>query len=234
MIALVLALCVSSATAFVSRASAIVNPRTGESTSLQMGIELPPLPYPYDSLAPHINEQTLRIHHDKHHAKYVTVANSMVAGTEMEKDDVITVLRKAYGNNQALFNNAAQAFNHAFYWDCMKPNGGGKPTGKLAELINKSFGSFEKFREEFANAGATAFGSGWAWLVWTPAGLKVTKTIGADCPLTEKDAVPLLTMDVWEHAYYLDYQNMRTTYIDTFLDKLVNWDFVEKQLPANA
>ena len=158
----------------------------------------------------------------------------MVAGTELEGKDVITVLRNSYGKNQALFNNAAQSYNHAFYWDCMKPNGGGKPTGKLAALIDKQFGSYEKFREEFTAAGATAFGSGWAWLSWTPAGLKVTKTIGADCPLTEKDYVPLLTMDVWEHAYYLNYQNMRATYIDTFLDKLVNWDFVEKQLPANA
>ena len=158
----------------------------------------------------------------------------MVAGTELEGKDVITVLRKAYGTNPGLFNNAAQSYNHAFYWDCMKPNGGGKPTGKLATLIDKQFGSYEKFREEFTAAGMTAFGSGWAWLSWTPSGLKVTKTIGADCPLTEKDSVPLLTMDVWEHAYYLNYQNMRATYIDTFLDKLVNWDFVAKQLPANA
>lgn len=197
-------------------------------------MELPALPYDYTALEPHLGEQTLRIHHDKHHAKYVTTTNAMVAGTELEGKDVITVLRNSYGKNQALFNNAAQSYNHAFYWDCMKPNGGGKPTGKLAALIDKQFGSYEKFREEFTAAGATAFGSGWAWLSWTPAGLKVTKTIGADCPLTEKDYVPLLTMDVWEHAYYLNYQNMRATYIDTFLDKLVNWDFVEKQLPANA
>jgi superoxide dismutase, Fe-Mn family len=158
----------------------------------------------------------------------------MVTGTELEGKDVITVLRAAYGKNQGLFNNAAQCFNHAFYWNCMKPNGGGKPTGKLADLIDKYFGSFEKFREEFVNAGATAFGSGWAWLVWTPEGLKVTKTIGADCPLTEKDHVPILTMDVWEHAYYLNYQNMRPTYIDAFLDHLVNWDFVASQLPSSA
>jgi len=206
----------------------------GDVTALQAGVELAPLPYDYTALEPHLNEQTLRIHHDKHHAKYVTTTNAMVAGTELEGKDVITVLRAAYGKNQGLFNNAAQSYNHAFYWDCMKPNGGGKPSGKLATLIDKQFGSYDKFREEFIAAGATAFGSGWAWLVWTPSGLKVTKTIGADTPLTEEGAVPLLTMDVWEHAYYLNYQNMRATYMDTFLDKLVNWDFVSKQLPANA
>ena len=160
----------------------------------QAGVELAPLPYDYTALEPHLNEQTLRIHHDKHHAKYVTTTNAMVAGTELEGKDVITVLRAAYGKNQGLFNNAAQSYNHAFYWDCMKPNGGGKPSGKLATLIDKQFGSYDKFREEFIAAGATAFGSGWAWLVWTPSGLKVTKTIGADTPLTEEGAVPLLTM----------------------------------------
>jgi superoxide dismutase, Fe-Mn family len=153
MIALTLALSISSCTAFISRASVIVNPRTGESTSLSMGIELPALPYPYDSLAPFLGEQTLRIHHDKHHAKYVTVANGMIAGTDMEKDDVITILRKAYGKNQALFNNAAQSYNHAFYWECMKPGGGGKPTGKLMDLIAKQWGDFDKFRAEFVTAG---------------------------------------------------------------------------------
>ena len=197
-------------------------------------ITLPPLPYAYDALSPHLSENTLRFHHDKHHAKYVEVANGMIKGTPMEKEDLVSIIRQAHGTNQGLFNNAAQSWNHAFYWNCMKPNGGGKPSGKLAELIDKSFGSYDKFRTEFANAGATAFGSGWAWLVWTPSGLKVTKTTGADCPLTEKDAVPLLTMDVWEHAYYLDYQNLRPSYIDTFLDKLVNWEFVASQLPKQA
>ena len=197
-------------------------------------VELPPLPYDYTALEPHIGEQTLRIHHDKHHAKYVTTTQTMVAGTDLEGKDVITVLRAAYGKNQALFNNAAQSYNHTFYWHCMKPNGGGKPTGQLAALIDKQFGSYEKFRDEFINAGLTAFGSGWAWLVWTPAGLKVTKTIGADNPLTEEGAVPLLTMDVWEHAYYLNYQNLRNVYEETFVDKLIDWDFVAKQLPANA
>ena len=119
----------------------------------------------------------------------------MIAGTDMEKDDVVTILRKAFGTNQGLFNNAAQSYNHAFYWDCMKPNGGGKPTGKLAEMIDRDFGGYDKFRAEFVNAGMTAFGSGWAWLVLGADGkLKVTKTIGADCPLTDKGVTPLLTM----------------------------------------
>ena len=201
---------------------------------LIQAVELPPLPYAYTALEPHIGEQTLKIHHDKHHAKYVTTTNALIAGTELENADVVTILRKAYGTNQALFNNAAQSYNHAFYWDCMKPNGGGAPTGKVATLIDKYFGGYDQFRAEFTNAALTAFGSGWAWLVWTPSGLKVTKTIGADCPLTEKDSIPLLTVDVWEHAYYLNYQNLRNTYVDTFIDKLINWDFVNKQLPSNA
>jgi Fe-Mn family superoxide dismutase len=155
----------------------------------------------------------------------------MIKGTEMESWDLVQILRNAHGRNQALFNNAAQSWNHAFYWNCMKPNGGGVPSGKIADLINQSFGSFAEFRTQFANAGLTAFGSGWAWLVWTPSGLKVTKTTGADTPLTEEGAVPLLTMDVWEHAYYLHYKNMRITYIDAFIDHLINWEFVEAQIP---
>ena len=192
---------------------------------------LPPLPYDYTALEPEIGEKTLRYHHDKHHAKYVATTNTMIAGTDMENEDVITILRKAKETgNQGLFNNAAQSFNHAFYWDCMKPNGGGKPTGKIAELITRDFGSYDKFREEFASAGNTAFGSGWAWLIMKDEKLHVTKTIGADTPLVNSGSTPLLTCDVWEHAYYLDYQNMRSTYIDRFLDKLVNWEFVNLQL----
>lgn len=196
---------------------------------LSMKIDLPDLPYPYDSLEPHLDKKTLEIHHDKHHAKYVNTANDMIAGTDMEGDDAVTLLKKSYGNNQGLFNNAAQSFNHAFYWNCMKPGGGGKPTGKLMEMIEKDFGSFEAFETEFKAAGATAFGSGWAWLVNTPDGLKVTKTIGADNPITD-GFTPLLTMDVWEHAYYLKYQNLRPDYIDTFMSSLVNWDFVASNL----
>ena len=124
-------------------------------------VTLPPLPYAYNALEPHIGEQTLKIHHDKHHARYVDVTNQMITGTDLEGKDVVTILRSAYGKNQGLFNNAAQSFNHAFYWDCMKPNGGGKPTGKVATLIDKYLGGYDKFRADFINAGMTAFGSGW-------------------------------------------------------------------------
>ena len=124
-------------------------------------VTLPPLPYAYNALEPHIGEQTLKIHHDKHHARYVDVTNQMITGTDLEGKDVVTILRAAYGKNQGLFNNAAQSFNHAFYWDCMKPNGGGKPTGKVATLIDKYLGGYDKFRADFINAGVTAFGSGW-------------------------------------------------------------------------
>lgn len=213
-------------------------------------VTLDDLPYPHNALEPYIGEKTLQIHHGKHHARYVTTTNDLIKGTDLENADVVTIVRQAFGKNQALFNNAGQSFNHDFYWKSMKPNGGGKPTGKLADLINKAFGSYEKFREEFVKAANTAFGSGWAWLSWTPNGLKVrvsldssrclliilldlqvSQTIGANNPLTESGYVPLLTIDVWEHAYYLDYQNLRPNYVDTFLDKLVNWDAVAARIP---
>lgn len=188
------------------------------------------LPYEYTALEPFLGEKTLRIHHDKHHAKYVTTTNDMIKGTDMEQDDVVTIIRKAHGKNQGLFNNAGQSFNHDFYWKSMKPNGGGMPTGHLMELITRDFGSYDAFRQEFTKAANTAFGSGWAWLVQTPNGLKVTQTIGAGNPWTEQGQVPLLTVDVWEHAYYLDYQNVRANYVDTFLDKLVSWDAVAARI----
>ncbi|KAJ1478963.1 Mn-superoxide dismutase [Baffinella frigidus] len=191
-----------------------------------MKIELPPLPYSYTALEPLISKTTLEIHHDKHHAKYVNVANQMIEGTEMEGDDVETIMTKAHtANNAGLFNNAAQSWNHAFYWDCMKAGGGGEPTGALAEQITKDFGTFDDFKKQFDVAGNTAFGSGWAWLSWDGAKLVVDKTIGAGNPMTDGKK-PILTMDVWEHAYYVDYKNMRATYVTNFIDKLVNWDFV--------
>jgi superoxide dismutase, Fe-Mn family len=142
----------------------------------------------------------------------------------------------AYLDNAALFNNAAQSFNHDFYWKCMRPEGGGEPSGRLMELITSSFGSFDNFRKAFVDAGNTAFGSGWAWLVWNTStkSLEVMKTIGAGCPLTDAGLTPVLTMDVWEHAYYLNYKNMRMTYVDIFMDKLVNWEFVASQLPGGV
>lgn len=197
-----------------------------------MPVELTPLPYDYSALEPYISRRTLEIHHDRHHARYVDTANKLIAGTDMEGLDTITLIRTAKANNNVgVFNNAAQAWNHSFYWDCMKPGGGGPPTGRIAEMINSSFGSYENFRNEFENAGNTQFGSGWAWLIWTSSGLRVTKTSNAETPLTDESVKPLLTMDVWEHAYYLDYQNVRADYVKAFMDKLINWDFVNSQLP---
>ncbi|MBV5260366.1 superoxide dismutase [Synechococcus moorigangaii CMS01] len=198
-----------------------------------MGYELPALPYDYTALEPHISKSTLEFHHDKHHAGYVNNYNNAVAGTDMDSKSIEDVIKAAAADpaKAGLFNNAAQAWNHSFYWNCMKPGGGGQPTGALADKINADFGSFEKFVEAFKAAGATQFGSGWAWLVLDNGTLKVTKTGNAGNPMTEGQ-VPLLTMDVWEHAYYLDYQNRRPDYINTFLTSLVNWDFVAANLAA--
>ncbi|MBE9216285.1 superoxide dismutase [Plectonema cf. radiosum LEGE 06105] len=198
-----------------------------------MAYELPTLPYDYTALEPSISKSTLEFHHDKHHAAYVSKYNDAVKGTELDKKSLEEVIKEIAGNpeKQGLFNNAAQAWNHTFYWQCMKPNGGGVPTGALAKKIDADFGSFDKFVEEFKSAGATQFGSGWAWLVLDNGTLKVTKTLNADNPLTSGQT-PLLTMDVWEHAYYLDFQNKRPAYIDEFLGKLVNWDFVAQNMAA--
>lgn len=198
-----------------------------------MGYELPALPYDYTALEPHISKSTLEFHHDKHHAGYVSKYNDAVAGTDMDSKSIEDVIKAVAADpaKAGLFNNAAQAWNHSFYWNCMKPGGGGQPTGALADKINADFGSFDKFVEAFKTAGATQFGSGWAWLVLDNGTLKVTKTGNAGNPMTE-DQTPLLTMDVWEHAYYLDYQNRRPDYINTFLTSLVNWDFVAANLAA--
>ncbi len=197
-----------------------------------MAYELPPLPYDYTALEPHISKRTLEFHHDKHHATYVNNYNSAVAGTELDSKSIEEVIKQIAGDasKTGLFNNAAQAWNHTFYWNCMKSNGGGTPTGTLADKINADFGSFDKFVEAFKTAGATQFGSGWAWLVLDNDGkLKITKTPNAENPLTSGQ-VPLLTMDVWEHAYYLDYQNARPKYIDTFISSLINWDYITENL----
>ena len=202
-----------------------------------MPLTLPPLPYKDTALQPYISKKTLSFHHGKHHAKYVATTNSMIQGTEMETFESLEalVLHAHASKNTGLFNNAAQSWNHAFYWKCMAPpkaGGGGKPAGKLADLIDASFGSFEEFYKQFSDAGNTAFGSGWAWLVYNTKKqtLVVEKTIGAGNPMTTPGSVPILCMDVWEHAYYLDYQNLRPSYVETFLDKLVNWDFVAENL----
>jgi Fe-Mn family superoxide dismutase len=198
-----------------------------------MAYKLPSLPYDYTALQPYISKNTLEFHHDKHHAAYVNNFNAAVAGTEMDSLSLEEAIKAVAGDasKAGIFNNAAQAWNHSFYWKCMKPSGGGTPAGALADKINADFGSFDKFVEAFKAAGATQFGSGWAWLVLDSGTLKVTKTLNADNPITAGQ-IPLLTMDVWEHAYYLDYQNRRPDYIGDFVTKLINWDFVAENFAA--
>ena len=200
-----------------------------------MAFTLPDLPYAKDALAPHISSETLDFHHGKHHATYVKNLNGLVEGTDMAPKSLEDIIQETAGKpeKQGVFNNAAQIWNHTFYWQSMRPNGGGTPTGKLAEMIDRDFGSFDEFKDAFAKAGATQFGSGWAWLVLNGDKLEVRKTLNAETPLTESGVTPLLTMDVWEHAYYLDFQNRRPDYIDAFLKHLVNWDFANENL-ANA
>jgi Fe-Mn family superoxide dismutase len=198
-----------------------------------MAYELPALPYEYTALEPYISKSTLEFHHDKHHAAYVNNFNAAVKDTEWDSKPIEEVIKAIAGDTSkaGVFNNAAQAWNHSFYWNSIKPGGGGAPTGALADKITADFGSFDAFVEEIKKAGATQFGSGWAWLVLDGGTLKVTKTGNADNPLTAGQT-PLLTIDVWEHAYYLDYQNRRPDYLSDFLSKLVNWDFVAANLAA--
>lgn len=191
-----------------------------------MTVTLPALPYDKSALEPHISARTLEFHHGKHHNAYVVKTNELIAGTPLEGKSLEEIIVASWEQkNQGLFNNSAQVWNHTFFWNSMKPNGGGTPTGKLADAIVRDFGSFEKFAEEFKNAGMTQFGSGWAWLVADKSGkLSVTKTPNAELPLVTGNTA-ILTCDVWEHAYYLDYQNRRPDFLQTFLDKLVNWEF---------
>ncbi|MEO0467425.1 MAG: superoxide dismutase [Pseudomonadota bacterium] len=198
-----------------------------------MAIELPPLPYSRDALEPHISENTLNYHFGKHHQAYVNKLNDAIGGTGLEGKSLEDIVTAVSGDQSksGIFNNAAQVWNHTFYWHSMTPGGGGAPTGKIAELITRDFGSYDEFKAAFKAKGATQFGSGWAWLVMAGGKLHVTNTLNAHTPVEDADATPLLTMDVWEHAYYLDYQNDRPGYIDHFLDKLVNWDFANANLP---
>jgi Fe-Mn family superoxide dismutase len=184
--------------------------------------ELPALPYENNALEPFISAETIEYHYGKHHQTYVTNLNNLIAGTEFENLSLEDIVRKSSGG---IFNNAAQVWNHTFYWNGMKPNGGGKPTGALAEAIDKAFGSFDKFKEEFSKCAVTTFGSGWAWLVKNADGsLALVSTSNAGCPLTAGQK-PLLTIDVWEHAYYIVYRNARPKYVEDFFS-VVNWDFV--------
>ncbi|MEM9751384.1 MAG: superoxide dismutase [Pseudomonadota bacterium] len=194
-----------------------------------MAITLPPLPYAENALEPHISANTLSFHYGKHHQTYVTNLNKMIDGTAHANASLEEIVTNSDGG---VFNNAAQVWNHTFYWNSMKPGGGGAPTGDVAKMIDDAFGGYDGFKEAFATAGAGQFGSGWAWLVAKGGKVEIAKTPNAETPLTDKAATPLITMDVWEHAYYLDYQNRRPAYMDAFLDHLVNWDFANENLKA--
>ena len=192
-----------------------------------MAFELPPLPYAKNALEPHISAETLEYHYGKHHKTYVDKLNGMVDGTEMADQPLEEVVKAAKGG---LFNNAAQVWNHTFYWHCLSPNGGGEPSGKIAEAIDKAFGAFDTFKEEFNTTAAGNFGSGWTWLVQKPDGsVAIVNTDDADTPLTDDSLTPLLTADMWEHAYYIDYRNSRPDYLAAFWH-LVNWEFVESNM----
>lgn len=185
-----------------------------------MAFELPPLPYEKNALEPHISAETLEYHYGKHHQAYVTNLNNLIKGTEFENASLEDIIKKSSGG---VFNNAAQVWNHTFYWNSLSPKGGSEPSGKLADAINKAFGSFEKFKEEFSKSAVGNFGSGWTWLVQRPDGsLGIVNTSNAATPITGSDK-PLLTCDVWEHAYYVDYRNARPKYVEAFWN-LVNWD----------
>jgi Fe-Mn family superoxide dismutase len=194
-------------------------------------IELPPLPYAEDALDPVISGRTMSFHYGKHHNAYVTNLNKLVAGTELAETPLEKVIAITAGkaDKAGLFNNAAQIWNHTFFWNSMKPNGGGTPTGAVASAIDAAFGSYENFKNEFTTAAVTQFGSGWAWLVAEKGAVRLVKTPNAETPLTGS-ATPLLTIDVWEHAYYLDYQNRRPDFVSAVIDKLLNWDFANANL----
>jgi Fe-Mn family superoxide dismutase len=191
---------------------------------------LPELPFAKNALEPHMSAETFDYHHGKHHNAYVVKANELIQGTGLEDLPLEDVVRQAKAKGLGpLFNNVGQHFNHSFFWQCMKPQGGGEPTGALLEKINASFGSFDKFKEDFVNGGIGQFGSGWVWLVENGGKLEIVKTANAETPLTEGKK-PLLVCDVWEHAYYIDFQNRRPDFLKSFLENLVNWDFVASNL----
>jgi superoxide dismutase, Fe-Mn family len=192
---------------------------------------LPPLPYADNALAPVISAQTIGFHYGKHHKTYVDNLNKLVPGTEFEGRTLEDIVNATAGkpDKAGFFNNAAQVWNHTFYWHCLKPKGGGAPAGSLAAKIDAAFGGFDNFKKEFLNAALTQFGSGWAWLVADGGALKIVKTGNAEVPFT-KGQKPLLTIDVWEHAYYLDYQNRRADYVNALIGELLNWDFAAENL----
>jgi Fe-Mn family superoxide dismutase len=196
-----------------------------------MAIVLPLLPYAENALEPHYSAKTIGFHYGKHHKAYVDNLNKLIAGTPMEARALEEIIMSAAGDSSkiGMFNNAAQVWNHTFFWNCMRPGGGGRPKGDLAARIDAAFGSYEKFADQFKAAAVGRFGSGWGWLVREGGALKIMSTANADTPMTRKQT-PLLTVDVWEHAYYLDYQNRRPDFVQAFLDHLVNWDFAAANL----
>ena len=199
-----------------------------------MAFELPPLPYAKDALEPHMSANTFDFHHGKHHNAYIVNRNGLLEGNALAGSSLEEIIKATAGDaaKAGIFNNAAQVWNHTFFWSSMKPSGGGKPTGDLAAKIDADFGSFDAFKDAFKAAGATQFGSGWAWLVVGADGkLEVVKTPNAENPMTQ-GKTPLLTCDVWEHAYYLDYQNRRPDFLASFLDNLANWDFAAANLAS--
>lgn len=205
--------------------------RTAAVVRVNAALELKDPPYALDALEPHMSKSTMEYHWGKHHRAYVTNCNKQIEGTELAGKSLEEIIMSSWngGKPTPVFNNAAQVWNHTFFWEGMAPNGGGSPTGILAEAINKSFGSFDEFKTQFAAAGATQFGSGWAWLIANKDGsLEISKTPNAVCPMVEGKTA-ILTMDVWEHAYYLDFQNARPNYISNYLDNLVDWDAIAKR-----
>lgn len=194
-----------------------------------MSIELPALPYAQDALAPHISAETLEYHYGKHHKTYVDKLNGLIPGTEFEGKSLEEIIKTSTGG---VFNNSAQIWNHTFYWNCLSPNGGGEATGAVAEAINAAFGSFDAFKEEFTTSAINNFGSSWTWLVKKADGsVAIVNTSNAGTPLTDESVTPILTVDLWEHAYYIDYRNARPNYMNAFWS-LVNWDFVNANFAA--
>lgn len=225
---IVLALFTLGVLSFVVHAAGPEPPPPGKAPAVLF--ELPPLPYALGALEPTISSNTLSFHYGKHHRSYVDNLNKMIgaspwAGLSLEK----VIAESEPATNKAVFNNAAQVWNHTYFWSCMKPGGGGKPAGKLLMRIEEAFGSYEAFRKEFVDAAVAQFGSGYAWLIQENGKLKVVKFSNADTPIAHGQT-PLLTCDVWEHAYYLDYQNRRKDFVEAFLDHLVNWEFVESRI----
>ena len=196
-----------------------------------MAFTLPDLPYAQDALEPHYSANTLSFHHGKHHNAYINKTNELVAGTDLDGKSVEEVIAAAHAaGNKGLFNQSAQIWNHTFFWNSMKPGGGGAPSGELASMIDASFGSLDEFKKQFVASAVGNFGSGWTWLVKEGNSLKIVNTDDADTPLVTDGQTPLFTVDVWEHAYYLDYQNLRPKFVETFLNSLVNWDFAAENL----